>query len=330
LGTVNYLLNLIYFQEGDFDDVDDLQNRYVRPTGKLIQGHFQLGVKQFEDRMLRLIEKKDYRKLGPAAIRNWMIFFNPLRKFFGTSQLSQYLDQTNPLAEITHKRRLSSYGPGGLRKDQTSLAVREIHPSHYGRICPIETPEGLNAGVVNSITTHARLNTYGFLTTPVYRVIGGEVQKQLGARFLSARVEKGFRVGPGDLCVIENKRRYEIQNVEIASRYSHEFQTSLRNRLQFIGISHLQMISIATSLIPFLEHDDANRALMASNMQRQALPLIELENPIVGTGLEGKVARDSRRVISAKQSGQVQYVSGESIIIKGLGPSVGSRPHHGA
>nr|ANA57012.1 beta subunit of RNA polymerase [Pyramimonas parkeae] len=316
LAAVDYLVNL-EFGMGKLDDIDDLKNRRIRTSGELIQNQIRIGFSRLE-KMIREkiteIEPINGLTIAESFLPTRFIHPKPmvgsLREFFGSSQLSQYMDQTNPLAEITHKRRLSSLGPGGLSKDRAGMAVREIHPSHYGRICPIETPEGGNAGLVSSLTTYAKINSSGFLECPFYRVHNGEVKKKEGPYFLSAEQEENTFVSPGDLFISnENKLSQE----KIPTRYKKEFGTSSPKQVQFIGISPIQMISVATSLIPFLEHDDANRVLMGSNMQRQAVPILSPERPLVGTGLEGQVARDSGTVLLSKKSGLVISTNSEEI-----------------
>ena len=319
LAAVNYLVNLDS-GVGTVDDIDDLKNRRVRTSGELIQNQIRIGLGRFERIVKDKLEKEDseggwerIQTLSPKAFINPKPLIGSLREFFGSSQLSQYMDQTNPLAEITHKRRISSLGPGGLSKDRTALAVREIHPSHYGRICPIETPEGGNAGLVSSLTTYAQIDAEGFLEAPFYKVDQASVLFEKGPHFLSAKQEEGLIVSPGDIR-ISNKDRLRFKSVPV--RYQKEFSRMSPKFVQYIGVSPIQMISVATSLIPFLEHDDANRVLMGSNMQRQAVPLICPERPIVGTGLEAQVARDSGTVLLAKKSGRVTYVSSEKVIVQ--------------
>lgn len=243
---------------------------------------------------------------------NSKAFNSAIREFFGTSPLSQFMDQINPLAELTHKRRLSSMGPGGVTRDTATLAIRGIHPTHYGRICPIETPEGKNTGLVNSMTTYARVNYAGLLESPFYKVYKGQVQKNTGMYFLTAEQEEKIKLAAADLFV---SRIGFLPKSMIPVRIAETFTKIDRKSVQFIGVSPLQMISIAASLIPFLEHDDANRALMGSNMQRQAVPLIRPQRPIVGTGLEGKAVSDSGHVVQAKNSGLITYVSSKKIIV---------------
>ena len=257
----------------------------------------------------------ELKKLTISNLINNKAFNSALREFFGTSPLSQFMDQINPLAEITHKRRLTSMGPGGVTRDTATLAIRGIHPTHYGRICPIETPEGKNTGLVNSMTTYARVNPLGLLESPFYKVYKGMVQKTSGMFFLSAEQEEQTKLAAADLFVSPIGF---LPNATIPVRIGEDFTKIHRNKVEYIGISAIQMISIATSLIPFLEHDDANRALMGSNMQRQAVPLIRPERPIVGTGLESRAVSDSGHAIQSKFSGVVTYVSGEKIIVTTL------------
>ena len=319
LAAVNYLVNLEY-GVGVVDDIDDLKNRRVRTSGELMQNQMRVGLKRLErivrEKLAKEASKEEWekiQKLSPKAFINPKPIIGSLREFFGSSQLSQYMDQTNPLAEITHKRRISSLGPGGLSKDRAGLAVREIHPSHYGRICPIETPEGGNAGLVSSLTTYARIDEKGFLECPFYKVNEAKVQFEQGPHFLSAEQEENLVVSPGDIQVANNGG---LNFKTVPVRYQKEFSQNSPKVVQYIGLSPIQMISVATSLIPFLEHDDANRVLMGSNMQRQAVPLVEPQRPIVGTGLEAQVARDSGTVVVAKRSGVVQHVSSEKVLVQ--------------
>jgi DNA-directed RNA polymerase beta subunit len=255
---------------------------------------------------------RQIKTLTVSNLINNKPFNSALREFFGTSPLSQFMDQINPLAEITHKRRLSSMGPGGVTRDTATLAIRGIHPTHYGRICPIETPEGKNTGLVNSMTAYARINPLGMLESPFYKVYKGIVLKTSGIFFLSAEQEEKTKLAASDLFVTPIGF---LPNANIPVRIGENFTKINRNNVEYIGVSPIQMISIATSLIPFLEHDDANRALMGSNMQRQAVPLIRPERPIVGTGLEPRAVSDSGHVIQSKFSGVITYVSAEKIIV---------------
>lgn len=249
---------------------------------------------------------------------NSKAFNSAIREFFGTSPLSQFMDQINPLAELTHKRRLSSMGPGGVTRDSATLAIRGIHPTHYGRICPIETPEGKNTGLVNSMTTYARVNSNGIIESPFYKVYKGQVQKHTGMYYFSAEHEEKIKLAAADLSISSVGF---LPKAFIPVRISEDFTRIPRSQVEYVGVSPLQMISIATSLIPFLEHDDANRALMGSNMQRQAVPLIRPERPIVGTGLEARTISDSGHAITAKSSGFVTYVSSNKIVVYSFVPS---------
>ncbi len=270
------------------------------------------GGKKNLSRISNLQKENNFQKLKISHLINTKAFNSSLKEFFGTSPLSQFMDQINPLSDITHKRRLSSMGPGGVTGDTATLAIRGIHPTHYGRICPVETPEGKNTGLVNSMTTYARVNFEGILESPFYKVYKGQVQKNAGMFFLSAEEEEKIKLAASDLFVSSIKF---LPRSYIPVRIREDFTKITRNEVQYIGVSPIQMISIATSLIPFLEHDDANRALMGSNMQRQAVPLMRPERPVVGTGLEARAVSDSGHVIQAKYSGIVTYVSGQTILV---------------
>jgi DNA-directed RNA polymerase subunit beta len=277
--------------------------------------------KENRDREKNYKNKEKIKILTIKNLINNKAFNSALREFFGTSPLSQFMDQINPLAEITHKRRLSSMGPGGVTRDSATLAIRGIHPTHYGRICPVETPEGKNTGLVNSMTTYARVNPLGLLESPFYKVYKGIVLKSAGIFYFSADQEEETKLAAADIFVTPIGF---LPNTNVPVRIGENFTKIYRSNVEYIGISALQMISIATSLIPFLEHDDANRALMGSNMQRQAVPLIRPERPIVGTGLESRAVSDSGHILQSKISGVVTYVSAEKIIITtlaGLGVS---------
>jgi DNA-directed RNA polymerase subunit beta len=254
----------------------------------------------------------DANSLTPNTLVNPKPIVAAIREFFGSSQLSQFMDQTNPLAELTHKRRISALGPGGLNRDRAGFAVRDIHLSHYGRICPIETPEGPNAGLIGVLATHARINSYGFIETPYYRVDNGQTLNQAAPIYLAADQEDEFRIAPGDTPINE---KLEIKNEIVPVRYRQEFTTTRKELVDYIAVSPIQVISIATSLIPFLEHDDANRALMGSNMQRQAVPLLYPESPLIGTGLEAQAARDSGMVMVSLEDGIVTYISADRICV---------------
>ncbi|ASN78726.1 RNA polymerase beta subunit (chloroplast) [Porphyra umbilicalis] len=313
LSSIDYLINIKDKNSGNLDDIDHLGNRRVRSVGELLQNQFRVGLNRLE----RIIRERmmicDIDSLSLSNLINPKPLIASVREFFGSSQLSQFMDQTNPVAELTHKRRISALGPGGFNKDRAGFAVRDLHPSHYGRICPIETPEGPNAGLIGSLATCARVNIFGFIETPFYPVHDGQVDYSNSPIYLTADEEDDFRVAPGDVKV--DAQNY-IQGDIIPVRYRQEFVTTIPNQVDYIAISPIQVISAATSLIPFLEHDDANRALMGSNMQRQAVPLLYPEKPIIGTGLETKIARDSGMVVISRTSGYVKYVSANKIGIQ--------------
>jgi DNA-directed RNA polymerase beta subunit len=308
LSAVDYLIK-VQKGIGLVDDIDDLKNRRVRTSGELIQNQLGTGFIRLE-KLIR--EKTQNSNLSITNIFSTRPLDGALREFFGSSPLSQFMDQTNPLAELTHKRRISSLGPGGVTRDTAGMDVRGIHPSHYGRICPIETPEGRNAGLVNSITTLSRINYQGFIETPFYNVYQGQMQKFGSVAFFSPAQEQHIIIAPSDL---KTNYFHFLPASTIPVRTGGDFKKLLRNKIEYMSVSPIQMISIATSLIPFLEHDDANRALMGSNMQRQAVPLILPERPAIGTGLEARVVSDSGHGIQAKYSGFVHYISNKNILV---------------
>jgi DNA-directed RNA polymerase subunit beta len=314
LAAIDYLINL-KFDIGEVDDIDHLGNRRVRSVGELLQNQVRIGLNRLERIIRERMTICDINSLTPNTLVNPKPIIASIREFFGSSQLSQFMDQTNPLAELTHKRRVSALGPGGLSRDRAGFAVRDIHPSHYGRICPIETPEGPNAGLIGVLATHARINSYGFIETPFYKVQNGRARLEMEPVYLTADQEDDLRIAPGDISV--DSEGY-LQKGIIPVRYKQEFTTSSTNQIDYRAVSPIQVISIATSLIPFLEHDDANRALMGSNMQRQAVPLLYPESPLIGTGLEAQAARDSGMVTVSMCSGKVTYVSADKICITDL------------
>ena len=290
------------------DDIDHLKNRRVRSVGELLQNLFRIGFQ----RLVRKL-RSQINKVGSSQLSNFNIVGSTVREFFGSSQLSQYMDQTNPLSALTHRRRISGLGPGGFDRDRISFAVRDIHPSHYGRICPIETPEGQNVGLIASLTTCARVNKTGFIETPFWRVVNGKVIKTGNPIYLTADIEDSYKIAPADIAT--NDQNYLIRNL-IPVRYKQDFITVIPSEVDFISISTVQVVSVAASLIPFFEHDDANRALMGSNMQRQSVPLIMAQKPIVGTGLENQIASDSGNTLNAHNSGIISSVTANQIRIK--------------
>jgi DNA-directed RNA polymerase subunit beta len=312
LAAIDYLINL-EFDIGSIDDIDHLGNRRVRSVGELLQNQVRVGLNRLERIIRERMTVSDADSLTPASLVNPKPLVAAIKEFFGSSQLSQFMDQTNPLAELTHKRRLSALGPGGLTRERAGFAVRDIHPSHYGRICPIETPEGPNAGLIGSLATHARVNAYGFIETPSYKVENGRVLKDQAPIYLTADEEDDVRVAAGDVAMDENGY---LLGEQVPVRYRQEFTTTSPTEVDYVAVSPVQIISVATSLIPFLEHDDANRALMGSNMQRQAVPLLRPERPLVGTGLEAQTARDSGMVIVSRKDGEVTYVDAKRIRVR--------------
>jgi len=314
LSTIDYLINLELDVGGaSLDDIDHLGNRRVRSVGELLQNQVRVGLNRLERIIKERMTVGETDSLTPAQLVNPKPLVAAIKEFFGSSQLSQFMDQTNPLAELTHKRRISALGPGGLTRERAGFAVRDIHPSHYGRICPIETPEGPNAGLIGSLATHARVNEYGFIETPFWRVENGIVLKQGDPIYLSADLEDECRVAPGDVPTDSEGR---ITSDLVPVRYRQDFEKVPPEQVDYVQLSPVQVISVATSLIPFLEHDDANRALMGSNMQRQAVPLLRPERPLVGTGLETQVARDSGMVPITRVNGDVVFVDATQIIIR--------------
>ena len=314
LSTIDYLINLELDVGGaSLDDIDHLGNRRVRSVGELLQNQVRVGLNRLERIIKERMTVGETDSLTPAQLVNPKPLVAAIKEFFGSSQLSQFMDQTNPLAELTHKRRISALGPGGLTRERAGFAVRDIHPSHYGRICPIETPEGPNAGLIGSLATHARVNEYGFIETPFWRVENGHVIKSGDPIYIAADLEDECRVAPGDVATNSDGL---ITAELVPVRYRQDFETVPPNQVDYVQLSPVQVISVATSLIPFLEHDDANRALMGSNMQRQAVPLLRPERPLVGTGLETQVARDSGMVPITNVNGEVVFVDSTQIIVR--------------
>ena len=299
------------------DDIDNLSNRRVRAAGDLVQGQFETGLYRLEKVVLAKM-RKPMADVSCKTLLTSKPLNGALREFFGSSPLSQYMDQTNPLAEITQKRRVSSLGPGGISRETAGMAIRGIHPTHYGRICPIETPEGKNAGLVNSLTAFTQVREDGTLESPYYSILQGQVQNELGFRFLPVEEEEqhSIKIAPGDVKITDC--RFLPSNlfpIREAGNPQEDFRHVSREMVNFMAVSPIQMISIATSLIPFLEHDDANRALMGSNMQRQAVPLLRPERPIVGTGLEALVIAASGHAVESHRSGYISFVSNEKVMI---------------
>lgn len=308
--TVNYLINLVY-GIGDVDDIDHLGNRRLKSVGELLQNQFRIGLSRMERVVRERMTIQDVDIITPQALINIRPVVAAIKEFFGSSQLSQFMDQTNPLAELTHKRRLSALGPGGLSRDRAGFEVRDVHHSHYGRMCPIETPEGPNIGLIGSLCTFARINDYGFIETPYRKVENGRVTDEIV--YLTADEEDNYVVAQANEPFDEEGR---FIHDRVTARFKEEILLVSADRVDLMDVSPKQLVSIATALIPFLEHDDASRALMGSNMQRQAVPLLRTEAPYVGTGMEAKAALDSGVVVVARRSGEVSYVSATEIVIK--------------
>ncbi len=297
--------------QGQVDDIDHLGNRRVRAVGELLENQYRIGLVRMERAIKERMSLQEVDALMPHDLVNPKPVSAVVKEFFGTSQLSQFMDQTNPLSETTHKRRLSALGPGGLTRERAGFEVRDVHPSHYGRICPIETPEGPNIGLIVSLSTYARVNDYGFIETP-YRVVKDSTVTE-EVRFLSGFEEKAHPIAQANAPVDEINR---FQNSLVTSRVEGEFMMVAREDIELMDVSPDQLVSVSASLIPFLENDDANRALMGSNMQRQAVPLIQAEAPLVGTGIEGVVARDSGVAIVARRDAEVVEADASRIVLR--------------
>jgi len=312
IGTVKYLIDL---KNGvvPVDDIDHLGNRRVRSVGELLENQIRIGLVRMERTIRERMNLQDSETVLPKTLINAKPVSAAIKEFFGSSQLSQFMDQTNPLSEITHKRRLSALGPGGLTRERAGFAVRDVHPTHYGRICPIETPEGPNIGLITSLSTYARVSDYGFIEAPFRKVENGRVTGQVD--FLTALEGEQYVIAQANTPIDKNGK---ISVELVSARSKGDFLMVPPDQIDYMDVSPKQMVSVATSLIPFLEHDDANRALMGSNMQRQAVPLLKTEAPIVGTGMEAIVARDSGAVSIARRAGVVDYVDAEKIVIKAI------------
>ncbi len=293
------------------DDIDHLGNRRIRTVGEQLGQQFNIGMARMARTIKERMNIRDSENFTPQDLVNARTITSVINAFFGTNQLSQFMDQTNPLAELTHKRRMSALGPGGLTRERAGFEVRDVHYTHYGRLCPIETPEGPNIGLISSLTIYARVNRYGFLETPYRKVNKGKVSEEV--EYLTAEQEDVFTIAQANATLDEQSR---FAKERVKSRLKGEFPIVHPEEVQFMDVAPAQLVSAAAALIPFLEHDDANRALMGSNMQRQAVPLLRPKAPIVGTGMEAKVARDSRALLSAEDDGIVEYVDATKIVVK--------------
>ncbi|MEC7865526.1 MAG: DNA-directed RNA polymerase subunit beta, partial [Pseudomonadota bacterium] len=310
---IDSLKTLVAIRNGkeEVDDIDHLGNRRVRSVGEMVSNQFRVGLVRVERAVRERLTTAEADDLGPQDLINAKPVSAAIKEFFGSSPLSQFMDQNNPLAEVTHKRRVSALGPGGLTRERAGFEVRDVHPTHYGRVCPIETPEGPNIGLINSLATFARTNDYGFLESPFRKARNGQVIDEF--EYLSA-IEEGEYVIAQASALLDNKNKFIEQLVPV--RYKNEFSLMPPERVDFMDVSPQQVVSIAASLIPFLEHDDANRALMGSNMMRQAVPTLRTETPLVGTGMERIVARDSGSCVIAKRGGFIEIVDASRIVVR--------------
>ncbi|WP_411728021.1 DNA-directed RNA polymerase subunit beta [Methyloglobulus sp.] len=296
---------------GNVDDIDHLGNRRVRSVGEMIENQFRVGLVRVERAVKERLTLADSEGLMPQEIINAKPVSAAVKEFFGSSQLSQFMDQNNPLSQVTHKRRVSALGPGGLARERAGFEVRDVHATHYGRVCPIETPEGPNIGLINSLSVYARTNNYGFLETPYRKVIDGKVTDQVD--YLSAIEEGEFVIAQASVAVDKNGKLVEGL---VSCRHKDEFTLAMSDTVQYMDVSSKQIVSVAASIIPFLEHDDANRALMGSNMQRQAVPTLRAEKPLVGTGMERTVAKDSGVTVVAARGGSIEAVDAARIVVR--------------
>ena len=295
---------------GEIDDIDNLGNRRVRSVGELLENQYRVGLLRMERAIKERMSSVDIDTVMPHDLINAKPAAAAVREFFGSSQLSQFMDQTNPLSEITHKRRLSALGPGGLTRERAGFEVRDVHPTHYGRICPIETPEGPNIGLINSLATHARVNKYGFIESPYRRVTDGKTSEDV--IYMSAMEEAKHTIAQANVTLVKGSLVDDL----VTTRINGDVTLSSKADVDFMDVSPKQVVSVAAALIPFLENDDANRALMGSNMQRQAVPLVQSDAPLVGTGMEDVVARDSGAVVVARRTGTVEQIDGTRIVIR--------------
>ncbi len=312
VAIIKYLIELSN-SRADVDDIDHLSNRRVRTVGEQLYSQFGVGLARMARTIRERMNIRDNEVFTPADLINAKTLSSVINSFFGTNQLSQFMDQTNPLAEITHKRRMSALGPGGLSRDRAGFEVRDVHYTHYGRLCTIETPEGPNIGLISSLCVHAKINSMGFIETPYLKVNDGKVALTEPVTYLSAEDEDGKTIAQSNAKYDE---KGNFSDIKVKARFEGDFPMLDPDKIDFMDIAPNQIVSIAASMIPFLEHNDANRALMGSNMQRQAVPLIRPQAPVVGTGLEGKVARDSRSMIVAEGNGVIESVDGNAITIR--------------
>ncbi|MEV4098614.1 DNA-directed RNA polymerase subunit beta, partial [Streptosporangium saharense] len=293
------------------DDIDHFGNRRLRTVGELIQNQVRLGLARMERVVRERMTTQDVEAITPQTLINIRPVVASIKEFFGTSQLSQFMDQTNPLAGLTHKRRLSALGPGGLSRERAGFEVRDVHPSHYGRMCPIETPEGPNIGLIGSLASFGRVNSFGFVETPYRKVVEGRVTEEV--HYLTADEEDRYVIAQANTPIAADGTFLEDR--VLVRRKGGEFESVRASEVGYMDVSARQMVSVATAMIPFLEHDDANRALMGSNMQRQSVPLLKSEAPLVGTGMEYRAATDAGDVITADKAGVVEEVSADYVTV---------------
>ena len=297
---------------GEVDDIDHLGNRRIRSVGEMAENQFRIGLVRVERAVKERLSLGDLDAITPQDLINPKPISAAVKEFFGSSQLSQFMDQNNPLSEVTHKRRISALGPGGLTRERAGFEVRDVHNTHYGRLCPIETPEGPNIGLINSLSAFARTNDYGFLETPYRKVVDGQVTEEI--EYLSAIDEANYIIAQANSNLDENNR---FTDAFVTARGERgESGLYKPEEIHYMDVSTQQVVSVAAALIPFLEHDDANRALMGANMQRQAVPTLRADKPLVGTGMEKPIALDSGVAVVAKRGGIVQYVDASRIVIK--------------
>ncbi|MEE9288827.1 MAG: DNA-directed RNA polymerase subunit beta, partial [Bacteroidota bacterium] len=309
IAIIKYLIELQQGKRG-VDDIDHLGNRRVRTVGEQLGQQFNVGLARMARTIRERMNLRDQESFTPQDLVNARTITSVINAFFGTNQLSQFMDETNPLAELTHKRRMSALGPGGLTRERAGFEVRDVHYTHYGRLCPIETPEGPNIGLISSLCIHGRINEFGFIETPYRKVRNGRVSEDI--EYLTAEREDQFTIAQANAPLDERSRFAEDR---VKARFKGDFPIVKPEEVQYMDVAPNQIVSAAAALIPFLEHDDANRALMGSNMQRQSVPLLRPEAPLVGTGLEEKVARDSRTLISAERNGTVEHVTADKITV---------------
>ncbi|RYZ69269.1 MAG: DNA-directed RNA polymerase subunit beta, partial [Proteobacteria bacterium] len=312
VSIVKYLIGLIN-SKAVVDDIDHLSNRRVRTVGEQLYAQFGVGLARMARTIKERMNVRDNEDFKPVDLINARTLSSVINSFFGTNQLSQFMDQTNPLAEVTHKRRMSALGPGGLSRERAGFEVRDVHYTHYGRLCTIETPEGPNIGLISSLCVYAKVNSMGFIETP-YRIIdSGKVVPDIPVKYLTAEEEDTHYIAQANTQV---DTKGVLTGDRIKSRFEGDFPISEPSSITYMDIAPNQIVSVAASMIPFLEHDDANRALMGSNMQRQAVPLLRPQAPIVGTGLEGRVAIDSRALVIAEENGVIEFVDSTKIVVR--------------